>query len=163
DVSRRLALPVALLLFVAAGLQAAFGLLPLHRDPTARLLGVGWRDLAAEIEATRTRLGARSVIASNYGLASWLSFYLPAGTPVGPCNERMRWINMPEPSPALFAGKVLFIGDANLDPTETLRAIYARVEPQGQLSRRRGAVIETYRLDLVEGPKADPLDRSPPP
>jgi 4-amino-4-deoxy-L-arabinose transferase-like glycosyltransferase len=162
DISHRLALPVGVLLFALAGLQAAFGLFPLHRDPTARLLAVGWRELATDIEATRVRLGARCLIVSNYGLASWLSFYLP-GTPVVQFNERMRWVNMPEPPRNLFADKVLFVGDANIDPTETLRRIYARVAPEGRVSRQRGEVIETYRLDLAEGLKGDPLDRSPPP
>jgi 4-amino-4-deoxy-L-arabinose transferase-like glycosyltransferase len=162
DISRWLAVPFGVGLFVLAGLQAVVGVLPLHRDPTARLLGVGWRDLAGEIEAARTRLGARCVIVSNYGIASWLSFYSPQ-TPVVQINERARWVNWPEPSPALFADKVLYVGDANLDATGTLRAMYARVEPQGQLSRRRGDIIESYRLDLAEGLKGDPLDRTPPP
>jgi hypothetical protein len=108
------------------------------------------------------------VIVSNYGLASWLAFYSPQ-TPVVQINERERWVNMPEPSPALFADKVLYVGDANIDAAGLLRATYARVEPQGQLSRRRGEgevqgeVIESYRLDLASGLKGEPLDRSPPP
>jgi 4-amino-4-deoxy-L-arabinose transferase-like glycosyltransferase len=168
DVSRWSAIPFGVGLFVLAGLQAAFGIIPLHRDPSARLLGAGWHDLAGEIEQARTRLGARCVIVSNYGLASWLAFYSPQ-TPVVQINERERWVNMPEPSPALFADKVLYVGDANIDAAGLLRATYARVEPQGQLSRRRGEgevqgeVIESYRLDLASGLKGEPLDRSPPP
>jgi 4-amino-4-deoxy-L-arabinose transferase-like glycosyltransferase len=162
DISRRLALPFGLGLFVLAGLQAAFGVVPLHRDPLARLLGAGWRDLAADIEAMRTHLGARCLIVDNYGLASWLAFYLPQ-TPVVQINERMRWVNMPEPPSTLFADRVLYIGDANIDGTDMLLTHYARVEPQGELSRRRGEVIERYRVDLAQGIKGDPLDRTPPP
>jgi hypothetical protein len=34
----------------------------------------------------------------------------------------------------------------------------------GEVTRKRGPlVIETYVLDLLEGPKGDVLDRSPPP
>jgi 4-amino-4-deoxy-L-arabinose transferase-like glycosyltransferase len=162
DISRRLALPFGIGLFVVAGLQAAFGVVPLHRDPLARLLGAGWRDLATDIEAMRTRLGARCLIVDNYGLASWLAFYLPQ-TPVVQINERVRWVNMPEPPSTLFADKVLYVGDANNDAADTLRENYARVEPQGELSRRRGEVIERYHLDLAQGIKGDPLDRTPPP
>jgi hypothetical protein len=72
-------------------------------------------------------------------------------------------VNMPEPPSILFADKVLYVGDANVDVTDALRANYARVEPQGELSRRRGEVIERYRLDLAQGIKGDPLDRTPPP
>ena len=40
----------------------------------------------------------------------------------------------------------------------------ARVEQVGEVTRKRGPlVIETYALDLLEGPKGDVLDRSPPP
>jgi len=163
DISRWSAIPFGVGLFGLIGLQAAFGILPVHRDPTARLLGVGWRGVAAEIEAVRTRLGARSVIVTNYGLASWLSFYLPPGIPVVQINERARWVNWPEPWPALFADKVLYVGDADVDNTAWLLTMYGRVEPEGTLSRRRGDLIESYRLDLAQGLKADPLDRTPPP
>ncbi|HXZ09753.1 MAG TPA: glycosyltransferase family 39 protein, partial [Paraburkholderia sp.] len=164
DVSRRLALPFGVGLVLLVALQAEFGLLPLRKDPTARLLGVGWRALAADIEAARTRLGARCVIGMNYGLVSWLAFYLPAGTCVAQINERMRWVNMPEPPAELFSGKVLFVGDANIDASGTLQARYARIAPQGTMVRSRGDTpVETYRIDLVEGLKADPFDRTPPP
>jgi len=166
DASRGLAAPVGVGLFVLAGLQSAAGIIPLHRDPTARLLGVGWHDVAAQIDATRARLGARAIIVTNYGLASWLAFYLPQ-TPTVQINERARWYNTPEPPAELFVDKVLYVGDADIDPTDTLGAMYARVSPQGELSRRRGVapgdITETYRLDLAEGLKGDPLDRTPPP
>jgi 4-amino-4-deoxy-L-arabinose transferase-like glycosyltransferase len=165
DASRWLAVPVGGGLFVLAGLQSAAGIIPLHRDPTARLLGVGWHDVAAQIDATRARLGARVIIVTNYGLASWLAFYLPQ-TPTVQIDERARWNNMPEPPRELFADKVLYVGDANIDPIDTLGAMYARVSPQGKLSRKRGdapgEIIETYRLDLASGLKGDPLDRTLP-
>jgi hypothetical protein len=41
---------------------------------------------------------------------------------------------------------------------------FARVERVGEVTRKRGPlVIETYALDVLEGPKGDVLDRSPPP
>jgi len=161
DISRWLAVPLGVGLFVLAGLQAAFGVIPLHRDPLARLLGAGWPALAADIEAMRIRLGARCLIVDNYGLASWLAFYLPQ-TPVVQINERLRWVNMPQPASTLFADRVLYVGDADIDATDMLRSNYARVEPQGELSRRRGEVIERYRLDLAQAIKGDPLDRTRP-
>ena len=115
------------------------------------------------INATRAKLEARCVVASNYGLASWLAFYLPPGTPVVQLNERIRWVNAPEPDPALFSGPILYVGDANIDPTAMLRRLYASVTSEGQVSRKRnGRPIETYRLDRLADPKGDPLDRTPP-
>ena len=71
---------------------------------------------------------------------------------------------MPEPEPALFADKVLYVGDANMDPTDFLLTKYAHVEARGEVWRRRGdELIEAYRFDVAEGLKGDPLDRSPPP
>jgi hypothetical protein len=163
DFSRRSAVGTGVVMFVALALQATFGLFPLRRDPTARMLAVGWRELASDIEALRARLGANSIITMNYGLASWLAFYLPPQTPVVQINERIRWVNMPEPDRALFAGRVLYLGDENIDPTGMLQARYGRVEPVGRLSReRRGVPIATYRVDLLEGLTGDPLDRSLP-
>jgi hypothetical protein len=45
-----------------------------------------------------------------------------------------------------------------------LRQAFARVERIAELPRKRGPlVIETYALDLLEGPKGEVLDNSPPP
>jgi hypothetical protein len=41
---------------------------------------------------------------------------------------------------------------------------FARVERIVELPRKRGPLtIETYAIDLVQEPKGDVLDRSPPP
>ena len=45
-----------------------------------------------------------------------------------------------------------------------LKDMFARVEKVGEVERKRGPlVIETYALDLLEGPKGEVLDRTPPP
>ncbi len=164
DLSRRCAVPVGIALLAIVGLQATVGIIPLHRDPTARLLAVGWRDLAQDIEALRVKTDARCVVASNYGITAWLAFYLPPETCVVQMTERIRWVNAPEPDPSLFAGRVLFVGDADIDMTGWLRTRYGTVEPKGNLSRtRNGLPIESYRVDLLAGLRGDPLDRTPPP
>ena len=41
---------------------------------------------------------------------------------------------------------------------------FARVERVGEVKRKRGPLlIETYALDVLEGPKGEVFDRSPPP
>jgi hypothetical protein len=41
---------------------------------------------------------------------------------------------------------------------------FARVERVGEVPRKRGPlVIETYALDVLEGPKGEVFDRTPPP
>ena len=108
----RWAAPVGILMFVALIVQANTGLLSgYRRDATVRSVGVGWPELAAEIEATRVRVGAACVLAPDYGTASWLAFYLPKGTCVIQPTQRIRWVNMPEPDPAKLSGKLLWVDE----------------------------------------------------
>jgi hypothetical protein len=135
-----------------------------RRDATVRSIGVGWRELAARIEAVRIRVGATCVLAPDYGTTGWLAFYLPEGTCVVQPTQRIRWVNMPEPDPALLAGKLLYLGDARPGGSGNLQQMFARVERVAELERKRGPLtIETYALDLVEGATGEVLDRSPPP
>jgi len=153
-------------MFVLLVVQADTGVLSAYRrDASVRSVGVGWRELAGQIEAVRARNGARCVLAPDYGTTSWLSFYLPRGTCVVQPTQRIRWVSTPEPDPAQLAAKVLYVDEARPSgPPPYLKNIYARVERVAELPRQRGPlVIETYALDLLEGAKGDVIDRSPPP
>jgi hypothetical protein len=149
------------LLIVQANTGALTGY---RRDATVRSVGVGWRQLASEIEAVRLRVGAACVLAPDYGTTGWLAFYLPRGTCVAQQTQRIRWVNMPEPDPALLAGKLLYVDEARAGGQPRLKEAFARVEQVAELKRMRGPLtIETYALNLLEGPKDSVLDRSPPP
>jgi hypothetical protein len=130
-----------------------------------RSVGVGWRELADGIETVRARVGATCVLAPDYGTTGWLAFYLPKGTCVVQPTQRIRWVNMPEPDPALLAGKLLYVDEARPDGLpQRLKNSFTHIERVGELPRRRGPLtIETYALDSLEGAKGDVLDRSPPP
>ena len=166
DFCRRWAAPTGIVLFAALILQANTGMLTFYgRDATVRSVGVGWSDIAREIEATRVRVGATCVLAPDYGTTSWLAFYLPKGTCVAQQGQRIRWVNMPEPDTALLKGKLLYVDDALPSGRPFLKDYFARVEKVGEVQRKRGPlVIETYLLELLEQPKGgDAIDRSPPP
>jgi hypothetical protein len=78
-------------------------------------------------------------------------------------TQRIRWVNMPEPDPALLAGKLLYVAEA-LPDGPYLNQVFMRVERVAELKRKRGPLtIETYALDLLEGAEGSVLDRSPPP
>jgi hypothetical protein len=110
------------------------------------------------------RVGAACVLAPDYGTASWLSFYLPKNTCVVQPTQRIRWINMPEPDPAKLSGKLLWVDEVRASPQPYVTETFARIERVGEFKRMRGPlVIETYGLDLVDGPKRTVLDNSPPP
>src|SRR3984885_7215357 len=152
DFCLRWASPVGILLFAALIVQANTGVLSgFRRDATVRSVGVGWPALAAEIEATRARVGASCVLAPDYGTASWLTFYLPKGTCVVQPTQRIRWANMPEPDPAQLSGKLLYVDEARPGGRPYLTEHFARVEQVAELTRMRGPLtIETYALDLLE-------------
>jgi hypothetical protein len=165
DFCLRWASPVGILMFALLIVQANTGaLLGFRRDATVRSVGVGWRELAAGIEAVRVRTGAACILVPDYGTTSWLAFYLPKGTCVLQQAQRFRWVDMPEPDPAQLAGRLLYVDEVHPGGQPHLKELFARVEDVAQLKRMRGPLtIETYEVDLLEGPKGEVLDRSPPP
>jgi hypothetical protein len=129
-----------------------------------RSVGVGWRELAAEIEAVRVRTGAACVLAPDYGTTGWLAFYLPKGSCVLQPTQRIRWVNMPEPDASLLAGKLLYVDEIRPSARAYPNNVFSRVEKVAELKRMRGPLtIETYAIDLLEDARGDVLDRSPPP
>jgi hypothetical protein len=165
DFCLRWAAPTGILMFALLIVQANTGALSgYRRDATVRSVGVGWRELAGEIEAVRTRVGATCVLAPDYGTTGWLAFYLPKGTCVAQQSQRIRWVNMPEPDAAQLAGPLLYIREAKPGAEPYLKDAFARAEQVAEVKRMRGPLtIETYELDLLEDPRGDALDRSPPP
>src|ERR1700738_2812582 len=164
DFCLRWAAPTGILMFAILIVQANTGALSgYRRDATVRSVGVGWRELAGEIEAVRARVGATCVLAPDYGTTGWLAFYLPKGSCVVQPTQRIRYVNMPEPDPAQLAGKLLYVAEA-LSGGPYLNQEFARVERVAELKRKRGPLtIETYALDLLEDAKGSVLARSPPP
>jgi len=165
DFSLRWAVPIGILMFACLIVQANTGLLSgYRRDATVRTVGVGWRDLADQIEAVRARIGATCVLAPDYATTSWLAFHLPRGTCVVQQSQRIRWVNMPEPDPEMLAGKLLYVNEPRAGDSPYFNDIFSQVTQVAQLRRKRGPlVIETYNIYLLEGGKGDVLDRSPPP
>jgi hypothetical protein len=152
-------------MFVLLIVQANTGVLSgYRRDATVRSVGVGWHELASEIEAVRARVGAACVLAPDYGTTGWLAFYLPKGTCVVQPTQRIRWVNMPEPDPAQLSGKLLYVDELRPGVSPYLDQTFSHIERVAELPRKRGPLtIETYGLDLLDGAKRDVLDRSSPP
>src|SRR5437868_14614026 len=142
DLCLRWASPVGLLMFAMLIVQANTGALTgYHRDDTVRSVGVGWRALDGEIEATRVRVGATCVLAPDYGTTGWLAFYLPKGSCVVQPSQRIQWVNMPEPDPKLLAGKLIYVDELRPDGQPFLKNLFAQVTQVAQLQRKRGPLV----------------------
>ncbi len=165
DFCLRWASPVGIVMFALLIVQANTGVLSgYRRDATVRSVGVGWRELAARSRRSASASARRCVLAPDYGTTGWLAFYLPKGTCVLQQTQRIRWVNMPEPDPALLAGKLLYVDECAAGRPLYLKQTFAQIERVAELPRKRGPLtIETYGLDLLDGAKGDVLDRSPPP
>jgi 4-amino-4-deoxy-L-arabinose transferase-like glycosyltransferase len=159
--SQRLAVPVGLGMAAFIYLQGVFGIIPLgSNDPTARVLGAGWKELAIKMDEVRMRLNAPIVLTTNYKLAGWLAFYLPSHPPVEQINDRMRYVNAPGPDPALFRGTIMYVcqtDECSLFPM--VRQRFATVEMVASLTRtRHGVPIKDYLVYRLSGPIGAPLD-----
>jgi hypothetical protein len=120
--------------------------------------------LAAEIDAMREKIGARTVLTTDYAMTAWLSFYLPSHPPVVQVTQRFRFVHRPEPSKTLFEGPLLYVCLTNYEAMANDAIRFNIFEKLGTATRRRrGTVIEDYVFARVAGPKGDPYDRSPPP
>jgi 4-amino-4-deoxy-L-arabinose transferase-like glycosyltransferase len=165
DFCLRWAAPTGIVMFALLIVQADTGWLSgYRRDATVRSVGVGWHELASEIEAIRKRTGATCVLAPDYGTTSWLAFYLPPGTCVAQQSQRIRWVNMGEPDAAQLAGPLLYVDEVKPRARVFFKNIYGAVEEVAELPRKRGPLtIETYTITLMSRPKGDVFDRTPPP
>jgi 4-amino-4-deoxy-L-arabinose transferase-like glycosyltransferase len=160
--SRRLAVPVGIVVTAGLYLQAVFAIVPLGgADPTELNIGAGWKELAVRLDRLRTELGAPVVMTMNQRLTGWLTFYLPSHAPVVQINNRIRWVDAPAPDPALFTGPMMFLcvhvcADRDL---RELRRRFATVEMVTTMARtRRDVPIETYAVYRLAGPIGPPLD-----
>ncbi|MBB5047331.1 4-amino-4-deoxy-L-arabinose transferase-like glycosyltransferase [Rhodopseudomonas rhenobacensis] len=167
DFLGRWAVPGSVAMVALIVLQLHSGVLSGYRNEEGvRLVGVGFPEVARQIEQLRVRLGASCILATDYGTTSWLMFYLPPGSCVAQHFERIRWANAKEPDAAQLNGKLLFVGRDSyqhwLHPW--LVQAFASVDRVADVSRMRGpTVIETYRVDLLDGARGDILLRWPPP
>ena len=158
--SKKLAAPVGLTIAAAVFLQAAFGIVPIGpADPTARVLAIGWKPLAAKIEEVRKRSNIPAYALMDYTTMGWLSFHLRSDAPIIQLNERIHWIDAPQPSAELLQGPLLFICKGSCDYLEDLKRNFAVVEKLDTFTRERhGAAINTYSLYRLERPARPILD-----
>lgn len=147
--SRALAVPVAFAMTAIVYLQALTGIVPLSPDPLARLVGGGYADFAAEVDALRVREGAAFVLTSSHTQTGWLSFYLPSRPPVIQIDDRWRWPDQIVPD---VQGPLLYVTPARRDKRRLLEPRFDDITQIGRLTRRwNGREIEDYLIYRVFG------------
>jgi hypothetical protein len=159
-VSKKLAVPIAAAMVVLLYAQALWGIIPRVRDPVSRLLAVGMDRVADDIEIMRAQVNAHAVLTTSYALTGWFSFYLPSHPPVVQLNERLRYLDEPEPDKSLFDGPLLYVTEARNDQSASLAMRFKHVSPLGHIKRvRNGATIDEYVAYSVSGLVGNPLDQ----
>jgi hypothetical protein len=157
--SRRLAVPVALLMTGLIYAQAVWGVVPRIREPISRMLAVGIGRVANDIEVLRAQNDADTIITTSYELTGWLSFYLPSRPRVIQLNERFRWLNEPQPPAAVFSRPLLYVTQLRNDQSQALAQRFREVVPLAHIGRyRNGATFDEYMVYRVEGLVGDPFD-----
>jgi 4-amino-4-deoxy-L-arabinose transferase-like glycosyltransferase len=159
----RLAAPVAALFLLTAYAQAMTGFIPLGaRDPLPRLLGAGVKTLADSLaKDTRQNLAA-AILTTDYESTAWLRFYQP-GLKVIQLGEVYRYPRAPMPDPALLREPLLYVAETRRDQSIQVRKYFTSVALATEVSvkSKDGQELETFRIYLVQTPKAPIAGRMP--
>jgi 4-amino-4-deoxy-L-arabinose transferase-like glycosyltransferase len=155
----RLAMPVAGLILLLAYVQAATGLLPLKHDPLARLLGVGMKQMAGEVQAEAQKTGARAVLASDYETTAWLRFYAPQLAVIA-VEQPNRYLEAP--GVQLDAGPWLYVADPGRAQNRVVTGSFAVATERPDLARMRdSAAIARYELWQLDRPRSSLQGKKP--
>lgn len=150
------AAPLAALLLLLTYAQAQFGVIPLQRDPLARMLGRNFKPVGDVVEAlTRARL-ADAILTTDYETTAWLRFNHPAVTVIQ-LNEPQRYLWAPAADAASLKGRLYYLAEFRRDRRPDLRPLFASVGFPTQL-QSPGAL---YNLYQVGQPKSSLIGKIP--
>ncbi len=131
--------------------------LPGEKDPTAQMQG--WAELDRAVEAQRQAIGAQWIATSSYATTGQLAFREPSAIPVLQLNERLRYVNLPAPNPAILQAPGLYVElDRRVD-LGLLQRHFRVVTALAPLTRMSGGVaIATYGVYRIADPIGAVLD-----
>ena len=159
DRLRRAALPFG---FAITGLIYLHVLQPLvhlqgEKDPTVQMQG--WAAFDRAVEAQRQAVGAQWIATSSYATTGQLAFHEPSAVPVVQINERLRYVNLPAPDPAILQAPGLYVElDRRVD-LGLLQRHFRVVTALAPLTRMSGGVaIATYGVYRIADPVGVVLD-----
>lgn len=157
-ISRRLAIPFAVVMIAGVYAQALFDIVPI-REPVSRLLAFNMEPVVGRLEDLRTQQRAAAVVTTSYALNAWFSFYMPGHPPVVQINERFRYLDQPQPARGLLEGPLLYVTEVRNDQSHLLTQHFAEITPLAHIDRTRGgATIDQYAVYRLDGLKGSPFD-----
>lgn len=120
------------------------------KDPTSQTRG--WRALAAEVERVRAASGACWIATSNYATTAQLAYQLKGRTPVLQLTERIRYLHLPPPDPALLDCAALYVELERRAEALPLDQRFRTVAKLDSLTRSHaGMPLATYSVYLADG------------
>ena len=150
------AAPLAALLLLFTYAQAQFGVIPLKKDPLARILGRNFQPVGDVVEAlTRARV-ADAILTTDYETTAWLRFNHPAVTVIQ-INEPQRYLWAPAAGGALLKGRLYYLAETRRDRRLELPAFFTSVGLPTQLQ----SPAALYNLYQVGQPKSSTLGKMP--
>lgn len=136
-----------------APLTASFG----RQDPTFQMRG--WEDVHLGLLDVAEQEGAAFVLTTTYHITGQLAFALRDELPVVQANERIRYVMMPDPSPALFEQTGLYVVENHRDRADWIRPYFASVELVATVPREvEGTLLENIHIYRLQDPLNLPLD-----
>jgi 4-amino-4-deoxy-L-arabinose transferase-like glycosyltransferase len=151
-----MAAPLAAVLLLAVCLQARFALVPLKRDPLARILG---RDFApiGEVAATLVKAHlADAILTTDYETTAWLRFTQP-DIKVVQLNETQRYSDAPAADARLLSRSLIYLTEFRRDQHPLVQKFFAYTGFPTQLQ----APSSLYMVYPVGRPKSSPIGKMP--
>lgn len=150
------AAPLALLLLLLTYAQALFGILPLKKDPLARILGRDFAAIGEVIGALSKARVADAILTTDYQTTAWLRF-AQAGVKVIQVNEPQRYPDAPAADARLLQGRLWYLAELRRDQHRILRRFFGYTGFPTQLQ----APGTVYVLYPVGRPRSSQIGKMP--
>ncbi|HWA69853.1 MAG TPA: glycosyltransferase family 39 protein [Rhizomicrobium sp.] len=150
------AAPLAALMLLALYAQALWGVLPLSKDPLARILGRNFAPIGEVAAALHKAHLADAVLTTDYQTTAWLRFTQP-GVPVVQVNETRRYPEAPAAPAALLKGRLIYLAEFRRDQHQLVQKSFGYMGFPTQLQ----TPASLYMLYPVGQPRTSLIGKMP--
>jgi len=150
------AAPLAAVLLLLVYAQAQLALVPLKKDPLARVLGRNFRPVSEVAASLQKAHLADAILTTDYETTAWLRWNQP-GLKVIQVNEPQRYPEAPSAPAALLNGRLLYLVELRRDQHPLVQKFFGYTGFPTQLQ----APGATYMLYPVGRPKSSTIGKMP--